>query len=135
MKKALIILCGVFGLTLSLPSQAEWTHIAESVDGDAFYVDLTTVKQGDGNVYAWTMSDFREPLSYGVLSSNSYKEIICDTPVRLRSLANTWFSGPMGKGSVIETSSKGSDWEYPPPRSVEYFMLLNVCNYAGYRIE
>ena len=57
MRKLILILSLIFTVTLSSPSYAEWTKVDEGVDGDTYYVDFKRIRQHDGFVYFWDLTD------------------------------------------------------------------------------
>ena len=129
MKKALVILCGVFGLTLALPSQAEWTLLTES-DQSRYYIDLDTIEQSDGYVYAWQLVDNFNPqtaFDATYYSVKIFNQISCDIPKKRRRLQQSLYGASMGNGSRIHTIEEPWDWAYPEPRTVLKVFLDRTC--------
>jgi hypothetical protein len=113
------------------PVFAEWTKVDKNVDGDTFYIDYDTVKENNGYVYYWRLSDYLKPSPQGNLSAKVLKEIDCDIPRKSRILSDTYYTQPMASGSVNSSSNDASEWIYPSPNSVADTMANAACDYAG----
>ena len=70
----------------------------KSVDGDTFYVDFDRMRTNGSYVYYWQLSDFLEPINYGVLSDKVYNQGDCNM-FRYKKLSKSYFKQPMGEGS------------------------------------
>jgi hypothetical protein len=57
MKQLLTLL---FSILISFNSYGQWTKITES-DGDSIYIDFDTIKEQDGYVYWWVLTDYLKP--------------------------------------------------------------------------
>jgi len=110
-------------------ANAEWTKVAESVDGHTFYVDFERIKTHSGKIYYWELVDSVKPTKTGVISHKSYHETECGR-FRFRYLNFTNYKGPMGSGEVLYSdNTPEKDWRYPPPDSMFEGVLKAVCNY------
>ena len=65
MKKLLILL---FSILISFNSYGEWVEIGKNVNGDTFYLDMDTIKEHNGYVYWWSLSDYLKPIETGAMS-------------------------------------------------------------------
>lgn len=115
-------------LLFSFPASAEWTLVATSNTASRFYVDFSRIKNAEGYVYFWELSDFTK----GVIAGKSYKSAVAYTQAdckvfRKKWLVVNWYNMEMGKG-VIEFTQSGDDkWNYPGPRSSSELILKSVC--------
>ena len=125
MKKLILIL--LFSTVMfSSSSYAGWTQVSESVDGDVFYVDFERMRKHDGYVYWWELINNLKPNEWGSLSTKIYHQGDCKL-FRFKHLSYRFHKEPMGGGTgVVEES--GKEWRYPPPQSVDEFILKQVCN-------
>lgn len=132
MKAALIILCGVFGLTLSVPSQAEWTAVISGGNRDVVvYLDYGSVETDDEYIYAWTLTDYKPGIMPNeVRSMKGYEQFACDVPRKTRYLSMQFFKTSMGEGVAYEHNRETQKWQYHAPDSLGDSMLKNICAFA-----
>ena len=139
MKKLLTLL---FSLLISFNSYGEWEEVVESVDGDTFYIDKDTIKKHEGYVYWWEMGSYINPGNpyeelfddnefNGTISSKHYRKGDCDV-VRYKELSVTYYKQKMGDGDGKDDPfiTVSDSWEYPPPDTVNGFILKYVCDYV-----
>ena len=53
------------------PSYAEWTKVNKDADGNTNYVDFKSIRERDGYVYWWVLSDILKPTIQGHSSSKT----------------------------------------------------------------
>ena len=106
---------------------AEWTYITKNINGDTIYVDFDRIRKHDGYVYWWEMFDYLKPTELGVLSSKAYNQGDCKL-FRVKYLSYSHHNEPMGGGTGDSNSPKNPEWKYPPPNSVNEFILKSVCS-------
>ena len=105
-----------FALTLALSGSAwaDWTAIAPGNEIYAAYADKATLRR-DGDVatmqglYDFRRQDFT-PEGRGLYSTAVLREYDC-AGRRVRLLSAIDFSGPMGAGTPVSTSSSPRRWE------------------------
>ena len=125
MKNLLLILTLLFtSVFFSSPSNAEWTKMTESVDGNTFYVDYERIRKHGGYVYFWTLTDFLKPMS-GIFSTKTYHQGDCKL-FRVKGLSWSFHKEPMG-GGIGETEDSAEKWNYPPPNSINETILKLIC--------
>ena len=111
----------------SSPSYSQWTELIESTNVDTFYVDYDRIRKHDGYVYFWDLVNYLKPTSLGDLSSKVYNQGDCKL-FRFKRLSYVHHKQPMGQGTGASNSPKNPEWRYPPPNSVDEFMLKSVCS-------
>ena len=138
MKKLLLLL---FSLMFSFNSYGEWTKVGTNSDDDTFYIDKKTIKNHGGYVYWWEMGSYENPFNpylegfldqfNGSMSSKRYRKGDCDV-VRYKELSVTYYDQKMGEGYGEEDPmiDESNPWEYPPPDTVDGFILNYVCDYV-----
>jgi hypothetical protein len=128
MKKLILIL--LFSTVMfSSSSYAEWTKVGETASsGDSYYVELSTVKKNSGYIYYWELLDRLKPTKFGDLSTKRLYEVDCNIPRKQRTLAATYHTQPMGRGTPSTTDNITRDWTYNPPGSVGEFVTNTVCS-------
>ena len=129
MKKPLLIFTLLFStLMFSTPSYAEWTKVSKNVNGDTFYVDFERIRNVDGYVYFWRLSDFLKPDTDGELSYKIYTQGDCKL-FRYKVLNVSAHKQAMGEGTgeVAEPIKELEGWIYPPPNSAIEHTLKKVC--------
>ena len=114
---------------LSDKALAEWENVANSVNGDKYYVDFDLIRKSDGLVNFWLLNDYAE-VDDGNRSASGYFQADCDV-FRKRVLTYYFYTGQMGKGESYSfkpsPGTEASDWIYPNPGSVFASSLEAVC--------
>jgi len=127
MKSLLTIFTLVFSVMFSSNSFAEWTEVTESVYGDTFYLDFERIRKHDGYVYYWVLSDYKIRSEQGTASTIDYNRGDCKL-FRKKNLNQRLFKGQMGQNLLAAINEEDKDWTYPPPNSVNEFLLKTVCS-------
>ena len=123
MKKLLVLL---FSILISFNSYGEWIEVSKT-PADDFYVDIDSIKENNGFVYVWILSDYIKPDSYGDLSGKVLYETKCDVPYKFRGISFHYYKLPMGQGTV-ESASLVTDWYYGSLGSAREAILNFICN-------
>jgi hypothetical protein len=127
MKKLLVLL---FSILISFNSYGEWVKVTESIDSNVFYVETNTIREKNGYVYFWNMTDFFERSNNSeMMSSKLYVKLDCDI-YRYQDLAFTSYSQSMGNGKSIGEFTPPDDWIYPKSGTADYLILDFVCDYV-----
>ena len=128
MKKLLLILTLLFSVMFSSLAYAEWTKTAVTVEGVEFYVDFERIREHDGYVYYWRLSNYLKPNSWGSLSAKIYIQGDCRL-FRLKYLSSSFYKGPMGTGELNGSSNEpDKEWTYPTPNSSFESILKKICS-------
>ena len=117
-------------VALATPVFAEWTKVATG-GGNTFYIDYDTVKENDGYVYYWEMTDMLKPFENGTLSGKFLNELDCDIPRKYRSLSVVFYNQPMAGGNGDAQKASSDEWKYPSPNTVGDTLTNAACEYAG----
>jgi|LWDU01.1.fsa_nt_gi hypothetical protein len=125
MKKLLILL---FSILISINSYGEWKGVAKNFDGDTFYIEIDTIKEHNGYVYYWELTDYLKPTDTGTMSTKMYKQGDCGVN-REKHLSFIFYEQPMGRASG-ETYNPPDKWNYPTPDSVGGIVFKYVCDYV-----
>ncbi len=121
MKRLLLILCLTF---FSTPSFGQWTKITESTQAYS-YVNVENIREKDGYVYYWELTDVKPNIEMIFKSSMIYVKVDC-AEFKYANLQASYFDDQMGKGKLLHTS-RDSVWKYPLPNSVTASVLKRVC--------
>jgi hypothetical protein len=111
------------------PAYAEWILIDNDKPGMTIYVNPDTIHRTGDRVRMWELFDFKTAVHVADTAHSSFKmhsEYDC-TEGRKRELATTFFSGNMGRGTVVYSHSPNEKWESVPPGSVNYDLWKFVC--------
>ena len=120
MKKLLILLFSIF---ISFNSYGEWTKQYTWDNGDALFLDFSTIKEHDGYMFWWELKN--TPNSEFIKSGMVYSKGDCSR-MRSKVLTVIFFTELMGKG---ESQSRDYDeWSYPSPDTQVYQMLNFICD-------
>ena len=125
MKKLLITLLLA---VLSTSAMAEWVPINDD-DISTYYVDPATIRKAGNKVKIWGMTDSKTMQIYEgkyYLSNKSQFEFDCKNETST-SVAELSFSGNMGSGQVVTSSSKRSGPMPVSPGSIGEFVWKIVC--------
>ena len=128
MKNILTISTFVFSVMFSSVSVAEWTKLISSVNGDTFYVDYKRIRQHDGYVSYWMLSDFLMPTKWGDFSTETYRQGDCKS-FRFRNLRFIQYKKKMGQGIGDVYLPKNIKSNHPRPDSLNKAILNMVCNH------
>jgi hypothetical protein len=107
---------------------AEWTPIVQT-EMSTHYVDFSTIRKAGNKVKIWGMTDFKTMqviVDLGFLSNKYQVEYDCQNETDT-ALASLFFSGNMGSGQVVGTSSKRSDPMPVSPRSIGELFWKIAC--------
>ena len=129
--KNLNIIAAALASTVALASPvfAGWTKVTEA-GGNTLYIDYGTVKENDGYVYYWEITDMLKPFESGVLSIKMLKEVDCDIPRKFQPLSLVFYKQPMAGGNGYSYNPP-NEWTYPTPNTVGETLTNEACDYAG----
>ena len=126
MKKLLVLL---FSILISFNSYGEWSEVSKSVNGSVTYVDFERIRKKGGFVYYWSLRNYGKLSPYGDLSSKVYIQVDCEL-FRYKYLSDSYYKELMGKGEKTGGSNEpDNEWNYPPPGSVQEYVLELVCDW------
>ena len=111
------------------PAHAEWIWIDKSKPGMTIYVNPDMLHRKGDLVKMWELYDFKTPEHVEDKTHLSFKmhsEYDC-TKERARRLAATFFSGNMGRGTVVYSNSTKDKWVSAPPESVNHDLWEFAC--------
>ena len=93
---------------------ADWTTVGRANEIYAAYADKDSIRRSGGVVTMYGLYDFRRqdftPEGRGLYSTAVLREYDCDAR-RVRLMSSVDFSGRMGEGSPVSTSSTPRRWE------------------------
>lgn len=134
MKHLAIILTLIFSsLLVASSAHADWKEVAESSDGDIYFLDFDRIRKNGSYVYYWYLKNYSETSPYGDLSTIRLTKGDCEM-FRYKSIISLYYTQPMGGGSEVSEVSK-SDWVNPSRNSVSEGILQEVCLSTGYKDE
>ena len=122
-------------LLFSTPAWAanNWERVARHGNGNIVYVDFDNMRQNDGYIYFWSLTDYIEPEPYdddGVMSHKTYFKVDCDLR-RHKVLKTIWFLQPMGFEQHGKSSAGFDRWLKFPPNSIGAERERLVCERAS----
>ena len=124
------ILLTILLATLSAPvCLGEWTRVVEGENGTTSYIDFERIREHEGYVHFWELTDFTKPLPDGALSSKVYTQGDCDQ-FRYRLLNTSFYPQPMGKGDPDVENKPEKNWTYPHPDFIGEIILKTVCDFV-----
>jgi len=129
MKTLLTIFTLVFTLMFSSTSFAEWTKVGESELGNIMYVDFERIRNQDGFVYFWSLTDLLEPNAMGDFSSSRYARGDCKL-FRMKILSYVFHQQPMGRDVGDTQNRSNREWIYPRPDTLNERALTRGCRVA-----
>ena len=124
MKKILVLL---FSILVSINSYGDWKWIGDNVNSDNYYIDFEKIKKVDGYKYYWFLTDLLKPDKDGDFSYVSYVQGDCKLS-RYMYLSEFYYKQPMGEGKVTTNTFENPKWSYPPPDSMNEYLLEQVCD-------
>ena len=128
------LLLGLMLLVTAGAASAEWTFVGDTGDGgDDFihYVDRATIRRNGNLVKMWDLKDYKTPQKSSggdsYLSIKSQSEYDCKEE-QMRMLALLLFSGKMGSGKVVYSTSEASmQWQPISPVSIGETLWKVAC--------
>ena len=113
------------------PAYGEWVAVSGNDQGDVtVYVNPDTIRHKEEMVTMWVLFDLKTTRTVGdhsYLSIKGKEEYDCDGE-RSRTLSFTEFSGNMGRGSAVYSTSREGSWVTVDPESVAQPLLRFACS-------
>jgi hypothetical protein len=124
----------LIGLALSLVAtvtlaQPQWVLVVTATDGDKTYADPSTKRRTGNVVRIWELKDLKKP---NVIdgkthySDRTYYQYDCSEGTR-QYLQSAGFSGKMGTGELIGSTSEPSKKLFVAPGTVAEVLLNHAC--------
>ena len=104
-----------------------WKKIGSTTSGHVSYVDLSSIKKVDNNVFFFRLMDYVKPTNQGDLSSKIYFEVNC-LDLSFRYIKDFYYKEPMGNGEYRIFDEIG-EWENNTKGSIGETTREFVCNY------
>lgn len=97
--------------------------------GMTVYVDSDTIRRNGNSAKMWQLFDYKtvqRVAGDSLLSMKRFNEYDC-AEARTRTLGYTWFSGHMGSGNVVYSTSEVQQWEQVAPHSINQTLWKAAC--------
>ena len=126
-------LVAIFTLVISTvmfasPLYAEWTKVETDLLGNEWFVDFSRIREHNGDIYYWEVTNYLRPWPDGILSASNYKQANCSV-FRFKHLVDQYFKTPMAKRIPHKAyNTVNEDWTYPKPNSMAETVLTAVCD-------
>lgn len=115
----------------SQPVSAEWVLVSgDDEAGLKVYVDPSTLRRNGSLAKMWQLYDYKTVQTVAgdsLLSMKRFNEYDC-TEERTRMLGYTWFSGNMGNGNVVYSTTEQLPWELVVPRTINRTLWKVACD-------
>lgn len=112
------------------PVYAAWMLTSgDDEAGMTVYVDSDTIRRNGNLAKMWQLFDYKtvqRVAGDSLLSMKRFNEYDC-AEARTRTLGYTWFSGHMGSGNVVYSTSEVQQWEQVAPRSINQTLWKEAC--------
>jgi len=119
----------VFSVTIiPVPSNAEWTKVVKSDNGNTVFIDFERIRKKNGYIFFWSLIDRQNANHLGYLSTQVYRQADCKM-TRYKILKYTFHEKRMGNESGTSIDSIKPNWEFPSPSSEEELLLSVICGY------
>ena len=119
----------LFTVMSPINSYASWTEVTEAKNGDKYYVDFDKIKEQDGYIFWWQLTDRFKASPTGVSSGKFYFQSDCKK-LRFKILSFSAHKQPMGKGIGKIDDTPDKEWAYLPQNSPMKNSLIAACKYA-----
>lgn len=121
----------IFLMMSSQPVCAEWILVSgDDEAGLKVYVDPATLRRNGNLAKMWQLYDYKTVQTVAgdsLLSMKRFNEYDC-TEERTRMLGYTWFSGNMGNGDVVYSTTEQLPWELVVPRTINRTLWKLACD-------
>lgn len=124
MKKILLF---VLSIIMSFNSYGEWMKVSSS-NTAMHYLDIDNIRENNGYIYYWVLSDLLKPLDNGDASFKIYHQGDCGI-FRHKLLSYHFHKKPMG-GGIAEAFTDETEWKYPVSEMVDGVVLKSACEYV-----
>ena len=117
------------GLLLAQPVWAEWTELG-APDELTHYIDHETVRRTESGRRAWFLYNFKTARELSSKKTYSSLTLLMEfdcSGERYRGLQWTAYSGNMGRGNVVSSTSAVSGWEVVAPTTIAMKQALAAC--------
>lgn len=112
------------------PVYAAWMLTSgDDEAGMTVYVDSDTIRRNGNLAKMWQLFDYKtvqRVAGDSLLSMKRFNEFDC-AEARTRTLGYTWFSGNMGNGNVVYSTTEVQQWEQVAPRSINQTLWKAAC--------
>jgi hypothetical protein len=132
--QACLLVCWFLFMLLMLSSQsvyAEWILVSgDDEAGLKVYVDPATLRRNGNLAKMWQLYDYKTVQTVAgdsLLSMKRFNEYDC-AEERTRMLGYTWFSGNMGNGNVVYSTTEHQPWEPVVPRTINRTLWKVACD-------
>ena len=126
--------CWLLIALLMLNSGAAWAEwvLASGNDetGLLVYIDPDSIRRKGNMAKMWQLYDYRTVQTVAgdsLLSMKRFNEFDC-VEERTRTLGYTWFSGNMGSGTVVFSTSEAQQWEPVGSRTINRTLWKAACD-------
>jgi hypothetical protein len=113
------------------PGYAEWLLVSgDDAAGLAVYVDPGTIRQKGNIAKMWQLYDYKtvqRVAGDSLLSMKRFNEYDCSEALT-RMLGYTWFSGNMGSGGVVFSTTEVQPWEPVGSRTINHTLWQVACS-------
>jgi len=113
------------------PVYAAWMLTSgDDKAGMTVYVDLDTIRRNGNLAKMWQLFDYKTVQTVAgdsLLSMKRCNAYDC-TEARTRALGYTWFSGHMGSGNVVYSTTEVQQWEPVVSRSINQALWKVACS-------
>lgn len=110
---------------------AEWMLVSgDDATGLAVYVDPGTIRQKENVAKMWQLYDYKtvqRVAGDSLLSMKRFNEYDCSDS-RTRMVGYTWFSGNMGSGNVVFSTTESQQWEPVVSRTINHTLWKVACS-------
>jgi hypothetical protein len=136
LKRSQVLFWGFWLLTTLLvlnrePVYAEWMLVSgDDAAGLAVYVDPGSIRQKGNMAKMWQLYDYKtvqRVAGDSLLSMKRFNEYDC-SEARTRMRGYTWFSGNMGSGSVVFSTTEVQQWEPVGSRTINHTLWKVACS-------
>jgi len=113
------------------PVYAAWMLTSgDDEAGMTVYIDPETIRRKENLAKMWQLFDYKTVQTVAgdsLLSMKRFNEYDC-TEERTRTLGYTWFSGHMGSGNVVYSTTEVQQWEPVVSRSINHTLWKAACS-------
>lgn len=113
------------------PVYAEWLLVSgDDAAGLAVYIDTGTIRQNGNLAKMWQLYNYKtvqRVAGDALLSFKRFNEYDCKEQ-RTRMLGYTWFSGNMGSGQVVYSTTEAQQWEPVVSGSINHTLWKVACS-------
>ena len=121
----------ILSFSFSFSVFADWTFVAQNTDGTNIFIDYDKIKEQNGYIYFWQLTNYNESKDR-IQSTRNFYQGDCNLG-RLKILSFSTNSLPWFSGEILNPADDFKPdvkWRYTPPGTMWEAVLTAACRHS-----